>query len=247
MEVYDFIKKRSTRIMVIWLSCFDKARTIEEIGKIWGYSASRVLHLENIPSKMLECKLLKVEKLERKQIYFRSSFEIYPELLKKLSEEVQAEASKDFYENFLKNSEVLMKVIDSEEYKQLFLDAYLIKRICGNNRNFAGDYLNALAIPLLGLIFLTVMKLIEKNFPKINFEIIKKTHFEIFYNLFFPVVLNMKEYSKVVKEKLDKKTFDKLTRELESTELFKKYAKFTGMFKFLAENVINSNLFKSEI
>ncbi|MEM5853328.1 MAG: hypothetical protein QW228_03090 [Candidatus Aenigmatarchaeota archaeon] len=233
MEAYDFIKKNTTRVMIIWLSCFDKARTTEEIGKIWGYSAGKVLLLGKIPSKMLEYKLLKVEKLERKQIYFRSSFEIYIEILRKFSDEINIEMSKKFYQLFLKQPEFFLKIIDSEEYREMFLNVFSIKKLCNNNRDLAGDYNNALGIPLLGLIFLTVLKIFRKIRPNMEFEKIKTLtceNFKISWKFVFPII-NLEEYVDDVKEKLNEKTFEKLTQDLEKTDLYKEYSKFAKLLE----------------
>ncbi|MCW1309392.1 MAG: hypothetical protein QXP04_01740 [Candidatus Nanoarchaeia archaeon] len=232
MEVVDFIKKIPTRIMIIWISCFDNARTIEEIAKIWGYSSGKVLQLGNVPSKMIKYKLLRVEKIEKRQMYFRSSFEVYPEIVKEFNKENLNEVNKTFYNDFLKDVDIWLRIIDSEEYKKTFLNIDLIKKICNNNRNFAGDYKNAIGIPLLGISVLNSVKIFEKLLQDNNFEKVKKNainSFALIEQLIKPLI-SLKDYFEVIK-KMDKETFNKLTIEVEKTELFKKYHEIVKILK----------------
>ncbi|MEM5832497.1 MAG: hypothetical protein QXT38_04300 [Candidatus Aenigmatarchaeota archaeon] len=232
MEMFEFIKNKSTRVMIIWLSCFDKARTIEEVGKIWEYSSGKVLHLGNIPSKMLEYKLIRVEKIERKQIYFRSSFEIYFDILKNIVEEVNTNSVREFYQMFLKEPELYLKIIDSEEYRQIFLNVFSIKKLYNDNRDLAGNYNSALGVPLLGLIFLVFLKMFLKIRQPTEFgkmKIITCENFKMAWKFIFPII-NIEDYMNDIKERLDKKTFDKLSENIEKTGFYNEYFKFGRMF-----------------
>ncbi|MEM5782148.1 MAG: hypothetical protein QXD43_03040, partial [Candidatus Aenigmatarchaeota archaeon] len=79
-QTYKFIKNKP-RVFLIWFSCFDKERSIQEISKIWNYKSYVFLCYGQIHSKMLQHKLLSVTKLEKKQIFFKSNFDIYFELI----------------------------------------------------------------------------------------------------------------------------------------------------------------------
>ncbi|MEM5815847.1 MAG: hypothetical protein QXL14_02250 [Candidatus Aenigmatarchaeota archaeon] len=217
--------------MIIWLSCFDKARTIEEVGKIWKYSASRVLHLGNIPSKMLEYKLIRVEKIERKQIYFRSSFEIYFDLLKNIVEEVNTNSVREFYQMFLKEPDLYLKIIDSEEYRQIFLNVFSIKKLYNDNRDLAGNYNSALGVPLLGLIFLVFLKIFTKIMND-KFERVKSftcENLRASTKIVSPSV-NIDDYMSDIKEKLSEEIFEKLTENIERTEFYNQYYSFWKVF-----------------
>ncbi|MFH8119973.1 MAG: hypothetical protein QXS37_04180 [Candidatus Aenigmatarchaeota archaeon] len=237
MEVVDFIKKIPTRIMIIWISCFDNARTIEEIAKIWGYSSGKVLQLGSVPSKMIKYKLLRVEKIEKRQMYFRSSFEVYPEILKELEKEIFIFEKNTNYEMLFGDSNVWLKILDKEEYKKTFLEVYQIRNFFKGDRNIAGDYRVALYIPILGLGILTNMKVVldkiasPEDFSKVK-NIICFIH-KIVGVATFP--WDIEKYIESINKKLNYDTFLKITEGIEKTGMYKIKLDFVNEYKNIYE------------
>ena len=65
-----------------FLGCISEPRRVEDIGKIWGVTHSNITHY--FPIDLLRKRLTDLEKIENRRRYYRTIFDGYLELLKKV-------------------------------------------------------------------------------------------------------------------------------------------------------------------
>jgi hypothetical protein len=221
-ESYNFIKKYKVRSIVVWISCFDKARNVDEIASIWNYADGNILNIDRVPQQMVELGLLRIERIKKRYIYYRSSFERFFEVLECWNEKENM-IMKEMYRNFVKSKDIFQGIMEREEYRKIFLDLDLLRKTIPN-KDFIGILGNFVGIVVNGIYLLVLMKYAEEHKQKRS-EVI-----DSFAKIpLFPGWDNEKYYESV-KSKLDDKTYEILSKDIEKT-LFYKY--FSERIKFL--------------
>ena len=227
MNAWELMRKFKTRSVIIWISCFDKARNMEEVAEVWNYEGSgKVLYTRNVPHEMVKVKLLTIEKVEKRYIYYRSSFNEYFFVLDCWNKE-ENKMKNEYYDMLIKDKDILLPLIENEYFKKIFMNLETIAKSTNYNREVAGTISKALSFPILGISFLESLKLIEnfgifKNLEK-EFNDLKSFVSNLFFSssgLVQTPDFNVKIYQENISKKLDYETYKILTKGIEKTQSY---------------------------
>lgn len=136
MTERDFLHSQAA---LVWVSCFDKPRSADEIAKAWDYTHTSAFSQTKVFSEMLGKNLLVVAKIENKQNYYSSKLEGYFELVKD-------EENPDL-EALVKDQEVWLEILNSPEIRESFLSLEAIQKLF-RNKNFEMAKFYGFVVPI---------------------------------------------------------------------------------------------------
>lgn len=119
----------TNRSTVIWFSCLDKARTIQEIANAWNYSDYTPLHRNKLPNKMVESNFLDIKNIEDRKARYISKLDHYLESFS------QSGVEKSDIDSLKKDKDNIIKFMNSEVMRDKFLSLENIKVLCNNDRD----------------------------------------------------------------------------------------------------------------
>ncbi len=136
--------KMDDRSPLIWISCLDQPRTIKEIQDAWKITPDNYLYRGNVASKLIEKNLIKITKVESKNIYYKA---IPDGLLDLFKERYPVE-----YPSMLKEWPLYSKFLFSEEVAKKFFSLDKIMILCRNDTRIGKELGYKIPLHVLGII-----------------------------------------------------------------------------------------------
>ena len=139
--------KHGNRSWVIFASCIDQPRTIQQMMEIWGYSVGAgALYRPEMINNMLKHNIIRVVKQKKKENYYKSGFSwITKSLFKEWIKDTNIQ--KEMKEGILTNFEEYINFLDDEKIRKLFFDIKKLKVFFGKHDFLRKYYLNLFLLP----------------------------------------------------------------------------------------------------
>lgn len=227
-----------TRSSLIWMSCFDKERTLKEISQIWNIQ-STALYKFKINKSMVNEKLLKEVRTEGRNVYYKAILDGLKTKIQNIEKGKISTIDKILLED-LENHKKIKDFFESEYFRQKYFNIEAIKKLFYNNPNIAKE--QGYYLPII------ILHILELQYYLLHIDNINKTSQDTFnmqldlqlsfYNLFLREKYNIKKYL----EKCDIKAEDinKIPPEIAETVYYQKYVveKMDKGFKLFKKMVI---------
>ena len=138
-------RQKEDNEVLIWLSCLEKPRSILQINQQWGINSS-VLYKGNLANNLISKKLLVVDRVESKNVYYKSIFDGFKDELRK-------KPLSSIDKIFLKDWNIFKVELESHLMRDVFYNIEALQALLFNNTDIAKErgYLSILAIMYMKL------------------------------------------------------------------------------------------------
>jgi len=171
--MFPKILKRGSKAWIIFVSCLDKPRSLQQVMKAWGYNAQAgALYRPDILKEMMDIGMIKIAGV-RKHVFYYSLFDwLDREIIRVIEKEKDLgknpfhDLTFPIFEPLKERSKrkKLISFLDSEKVRQTFFKLERVKTLFRNSHEIARRYgANLIFYPLVGLMY---YKLFDKKTRK---------------------------------------------------------------------------------
>ena len=207
-------RQKEDNEVLIWLSCLEKPRSILQINKIWGIKSS-VLYKGNLANNLISKKMLVVDHIESKNVYYKSIFDGFKDEMSKMPLTIVDKTFlKDWktFKGFLENDFMREKYYEIDALKSLLFNDSEIAKSRGYHSILAMAYM------LLWLGHYKSLFNYKDDDPLDHCEFEKKVNSTLYYSS--PWVEWCPYYYEILSEVSNVKS---LSEEIKKTEYYKEY------------------------